>query len=159
MKPSTACLDLIRSFEALKCDAYLDCLSIPTIGYGHTLGVELGQTIDAAEAERLLEHDLEETSAVLDRWVTVPLTQGQYDALASFVFNVGPGDPGRKDGFVWLKARDAQRQPVHSTMLRKLLAKDYPGAAAEFPKWARGGGQILPGLVRRRLAEQKLFLS
>jgi lysozyme len=160
MIPSKACIDLIKACERLELKSYLCPAGIPTIGYGHTEGVDLGQELHGAdEAERLLAHDLEQVAPIIAKHVTVPLTQGQYDAITSFVFNAGPGAPGGKDGFVWLKARDAQRRPVHSTMLRKLNAGDYQGAAAEFPKWARGGGKILGGLVTRRAAEQKLFLS
>ncbi|MCY1305462.1 Lysozyme RrrD [compost metagenome] len=71
----------------------------------------------------------------------VPLSQGQFDALASFVFNLGSGN---------LQC---------STLLRKLNAKDYAGAADEFPRWNKAGGKVLAGLTRRRAAERALFLS
>lgn len=141
MKASSACIDLIKQFEGLRLESYLDTCSIPTIGYGHTLGVEMGQTIDQEEAERLLAHDLDECAAALERLVRVPLTQGQTDALLSFAYNLGPGTLQK------------------STLLRLVNTAKIQLAAAEFPKWVHAGTKVLPGLVRRRAAEQKLFLT
>jgi len=139
---------LIQGFEALRCIAYLDCNGVWTIGWGHTHNVKAGDRITRAEAER-----------IVSQWVTMPLSQNQFDALVSFVFNIGSGSPGRKDGFVWLKSFDSQNQPRHSTLLRKLLARDFAGAALEFPKWNHAGETISLGLTRRRNAEMQLFLA
>ncbi|AWK90339.1 lysozyme (modular protein) (plasmid) [Azospirillum thermophilum] len=149
-------LPLIKESESLKLTAYLCPAGVPTIGYGHTGGVQLGDRITPARAEELLQTDLAEAAAIVDRAVTVPLTPGQYGALVSFVFNVGAGraasgkDPG-KDGFVQL------RNGKPSTMRVKLNRGDFDGAAAEFGKWIKGGGRVLPGLVKRRQAERALF--
>ena len=139
MKASPACIDLIKSFESLKLESYLCPAGIPTIGYGHTQGVELGQTIDADEAERLLAHDVEQFEAAVIAAVPRPLTQGQFDALVSFAYNCKG----------WRT----------STLIRLTNLGNVKGAALEFPKWVHAGEKILPGLVRRRAAEQKLFLT
>jgi len=86
--------------------------------------------------------------------VTSPLTQNQFDALVSILFNVGPGAKGVKDGIITLKSG------VPSTLLRMLNLSIYAGAADEFPKWCHGlGGALLPGLVTRRARERALFLG
>ena len=120
-----------------------------TIGYGHTLGVREGMTISQEQADELLLEDLQNAADVVNKWVTVHLNQGQFDALTDFVFNVGPGLPGFKDGFVWLKSGR------YSTMLSLLNEGSYIGAAMEFPKWNL---PPLPGIIRRRAAEHALFL-
>ena len=84
---------------------------------------------------------MDNAEAAINGRVTVPLTQPQFDALVSFVFNVGAG---------------AFRK---STLLKKLNAGDYAEATAEFPRWVKGGGKTLPGLVVRRAAEMLLFGS
>ena len=121
-----------------------------TIGHGHTLGVREGMTITQEQAEELLLEDLRNAADVVNKWVTVPLTQGQFDALTDFVFNVGTGSPGVKDGFVWLKSGH------YSTILSLLREGNYVGAAMEFPKWNL---PPLPGIIRRRAAEHALFLG
>lgn len=149
-------LPLVKESESLRLTAYLCPAGVPTVGWGHTSGVQLGDRITAAQAEQLLQADLAEAAAIVDRVVTAPLTPGQYGALVSFVFNVGPGrrasggDPG-KDGFVVL------RNGKPSTMLAKLNKGDFLGAACEFDKWIKGGGRVLPGLVKRRQTERALF--
>lgn len=167
MKYSQACIDLVKLFEdgagflAGRCSrltAYQCPAGIWTIGWGSTRGVKPGMTIDAARADELLAEDLDRAKLVVMAAVNVPLTQGQLDACVSFAFNVGPGAPDRKDGFVWLKARDGAGKPRHSTLLRKINAQDST-AADEFPKWAKAAGKVLPGLVTRRAAERQLFLS
>lgn len=154
--PPPAALDLARHFEGLSRTAYRCPAGVWTIGYGHTRAVTPGDTVTTEQAERLLADDLAEAAAVVNGAVTVPLTDGQRAALIDFVFNVGPGrarkgkDPG-KDGFVRL------RSGKPSTLLRKLNAGDAEGAAGEFGAWVHGGGRLLPGLVRRRRAEELLF--
>jgi len=86
--------------------------------------------------------------------VKVALTQGQFDALVSILFNVGPGAKGEKDGIIFLASGRS------STLLRKLNAGDYAGAADEFRKWCHGAGNtLLEGLVTRRARERALFLG
>mgnify|MGYP001121869705 CR=1 FL=1 len=110
-----------------------------TIGYGHTAGVRRGDVCTAEQAEAWLRQDIKYATACIERRVEVPLTQGQYDALASFVYNVG------------------QTQFGNSTLLRLLNAGNTVGAAAQFDRWNRGATGVLPGLVERRTAERVMF--
>ncbi len=132
-------LALIKSSEGLRLTAYLCPANVATIGYGSTgPHVRMGMTITEAEAEALLRKDLVRfEQAVRDMAGT--MTQGQYDALVSFAFNLGANA---------LKG---------SGLMRKHLAKDYSGAGAEFSKWVNAGGRQLPGLVTRRAAEAALY--
>lgn len=155
-------VDLVKDAEGLRLTAYPDPASggAPwTIGYGHTgPDVRPGLVISTARAEELLRADLAAAAAIVDRVVTAPLTDTQRGVLASFAFNVGAGrakrggDPG-KDGFVTLKTGKP------STLLVTLNAGDLAGAAAEFAKWTRAAGKVMPGLVKRRAAEAALFLG
>jgi len=138
---SDKAIALIKDFESLRLKAYLCPAKVWTIGYGHTRNVERGQEITEAEAERLLRCDLVEFERDVNRLVRVPLTQNQYDALISFIFNNGA------------------KEFSTSTLLRKLNTGDYTGAAKEFKRWKFAKGKELPGLVRRRLLEERLFLS
>lgn len=157
-----AAVDLVKEAEGLRLTAYPDpATGGPpwTIGYGHTgPDVRPGLRVDEAQAELLLQADLAAAAAVVDHAVTVELTDNQRGALVAFVMNIGAGRKAKgkdagKDGFVTLKSG----QP--STLLRKLNLGDAPGAAAEFSKWTRGAGKVMPGLVKRRAAEAALFLS
>ena len=136
---SAAGVDLIKGFEGLRLAAYQDSAGVWTIGYGHTAGVQPGDRITTAEAEQLLRQDTAWAQQAVRDLVRVPLSQGQFDALTSFTFNLGAG------------ALES------STLLRKLNAGDTAGAQAEFGRWIHADGQVLPGLVRRRAAEAALF--
>lgn len=139
MTPSPRALDLIKQFEGLKLSAYICPAGVPTIGYGTTKGVQMGDTITAAEAERLLAEDVAVFAKGVREAVKVPLEQHEFDALVSFAYNVGLG---------------AFRA---STLLRLLNAGDKAGAARQFDRWNKAGGKPLAGLTRRRAAERKLF--
>ena len=139
MKTSQKGLDLIKSFEGLRLSAYKDVVGVVTIGYGTTAGVKMGDTITKERAEELLREDVARFEAQVLRMVKVPLTQGQHDALVSFVYNLGAGNLS------------------NSTLLRLLNSGDYKGAAAQFDRWNKAGGKTLAGLVRRRAAERALF--
>jgi lysozyme len=135
-------LAIIREFEGLRLKAYPDPASGGdpwTIGYGHTLDVEPGDTCTLEEAEQWLLDDCADAEVAILRHVKVPLSQGQLDALISFVFNLGAGNFAK------------------STLLRKLNAGDYVGAWQEFGRWNNAAGKVMPGLTRRRAAEAKLF--
>jgi lysozyme len=138
-------LDLIKQFESLYLTSYRDPVGIWTIGWGTTKinnqQVPPGLTITEDEAEQYLQNDLANTEWYVNNYVTVGLTQQQFDALVSFTYNLGPNN---------LR---------NSTLLRLLNSGDYAGAANEFPKWDMAGGHVLQGLLNRRLAEQQLFLS
>ena len=153
MTYSPACVELTKRFEGCKLTAYPDPGtggSPWTAGWGHTFGVRQGMTIDQHQADAWLLEDLNNAAEVVSLWVKAPLTQHQFDALCDFVFNVGPGLVGHRDGFVWLKAGG------HSTMLRMLNAGCYQLAAEEFAKWNK---PPLPGIIARRAAEKELFLQ
>ncbi len=139
MSLSQAGLNLIKSHEGLRTTAYQDPVGVWTIGYGHTGTAKPGQKITEAQAEQLLRQDVGWAQDAVRKNVKVPLTQGQFDALVSFTFNLGAGALGR------------------STLLKKLNAGDYAGAQAEFGKFVHAGGRVLPGLVRRRNEEAQMF--
>lgn len=144
--------DLIKEFEGLRLNSYRDSVGVWTIGYGHTGTAKPNQTITKNEAERLLEKDLLRFENSVNKAVTIPLNQNQFDALVSIVFNVGEGNSS-KSGIIRLK----NGQP--STLLRRLNSGDYLGAALAFKDWRLAGGKVLNGLVRRRQAEFDLFMG
>ena len=139
MHISEAGLALIRQFEGLRLLAYKCAAGVPSIGYGHTRTAKMGQSITQERAEELLREDVARFEAAVSRLVTVPLSQGQFDALVSFAFNLG--------------AKALEK----STLLRLLNAGDYYGAAAQFDRWVYASGKKLSGLVKRRAAERALF--
>ena len=133
-------LALTEQFEGLRLEAYQDSVGVWTIGYGHTgPDVHAGLTITQEQASALLLQDAGTAVAAVNRLVTVPLTQNQFDALVDFVFNLGSGNFAK------------------STLLRELNAGNTAAAAAQFLVWNRAGGVVLPGLTRRRQAEAELF--
>lgn len=134
-------IDLIKSFESLQLKAYLCPAKVWTIGYGHTVGVKPGDVITKDQAECFLKADLVRFEQDIKKVVRVPLTQGQFDAIASFTFNCG------------------SRALSTSTLLRKLNQKDFDGAADEFERWIYAGGKIFAGLERRRRLEKRMFKS
>lgn len=141
MELSAKGLALIKEFEGYRSTAYLCPARVWTIGYGTTEGVVRGQKVTKAEAERLLRRDLIKFQKAVGNAVKVPLTQGQYDALVSFTYNCGIGALQK------------------STLLKLLNQKRYDAACRQFDRWTKGGGKVLPGLVRRRAAEAALFKS
>lgn len=146
MQTSDKGIALIKQFEGCKLTAYQDSVGVWTIGYGWTQPVDgkpirAGVTIKQETAERLLKTGLVSYESDVSRMVKVGLTQGQFDALVSFTYNLGA------------------RSLSTSTLLRKLNAGDYAGAADEFLRWNKAGGKVLNGLTRRREAERALFLS
>lgn len=145
MKPpqnySRAALSLTENFEGCKLESYQDQVGVWTIGYGHTRGVGPNMTCTQAQAESWLRFDLAIAEAYVNAHVSVALTQGEFDALVDFSFNLGLG-------------------ALHSsTLLRLLNSGDYAGAAAEFEKWDRAGGNVVAGLLCRRLAEKAEFIA
>jgi len=146
MQTSEKGIALIKEFEGCKLTAYQDSVGVWTIGYGWTQPVDgkpirAGMTIKQETAERLLKTGFVSYESDVSRLVKVGLTQGQFDALVSFTYNLGA------------------RSLSTSTLLRKLNAGDYAGAADEFLRWNKAGGKVLNGLTRRREAERALFLS
>lgn len=145
LSPSNACYKLVRDFEGLSLSAYRCPAGILTIGYGHTGDVYEGQRVTAADANMLLISDLDKVALHVNRFLSIDVSQRQFDALCSFAFNVGAWDGGLST----------------STLLRKLNQGDIQGAEDEFGRWVyatvNGKKTKMPGLVRRREAEAKLF--
>ena len=139
-------LKLIAQFEGCYLQAYLCPANVWTIGIGTTIypnGVKVkkGDKCTLEQAHEYLAHDMIEFEKTVNDSVKVPLSQNQFDALVSLAYNIGSG------AF------------KNSTLLKKLNAKDYAGAADQFLVWNKGGGKVLKGLVRRRDAERALFLK
>lgn len=139
MRTGTRGISLIKEFEGFKNKAYRCPAGVWTIGYGTTRNVRSGMTITLTEGERMLQDDLVKFERAVNRLVTVPLTQNQFDALVSFVYNVGEGAFGR------------------STLLSLLNRGQYSQVETQLMRWNRAGGQVLAGLTRRRAAEARLF--
>ena len=156
MHASPAAYALIREFEGLRLEQYCCSAGKLTIGYGSTSGVTPGMKITLAEAETRLKTDIEACEKSLNAAVRVVLSQNQFDALVSIVFNIGPGT-SRRDGIIIL----SNGQP--STLLRLLNAGRYADAAAQFGRWNKAvvdGKMVeLDGLSRRRASERALFSS
>ena len=147
---SQDCVELVKKFEGLhklKDDGLVHSYRCPagvwTLGFGKTKGIRSGMTCTIAEAEQHLKDDLEEHGKIVKRLVNVPLSQGQYDALVSFVFNVGGGN---------FKS---------STALKRLNLGMYDDVPEQLQRWnkARVDGKLTPlrGLTRRRAAEAAIF--
>lgn len=139
MIPSDNCLKLVKFSEALRTRAYLDTGNVPTIGWGHTGGVKLGDTCTRYQAEAWIAQDILSAVRDVEKLVSVPLNQNQFDALVSFVFNIGGSQ-------------------FRTSTLRRLLNDGlYTQAAAQFPRWKFDNGKVQPGLVVRRDSERALF--
>jgi lysozyme len=156
MKTSKAGVDLIKKFESCRLDAYPDPKTGGdpyTVGWGATgRGIGRGTIWEQSQADARLMQDIGERETIVNNAVKVPVTQGQFDALVSIVFNVGAGSDHR-DGIIRLK----DGRP--STLLRKLNARDYDGCADAFLSWISPGSNVENGLKRRRTAERCLFIS
>ena len=130
---------LIQKFEGCELEAYKCPADVWTIGYGHTKGVVEGMKITKEEAEQMLVDELHEYENYINEYVTTALSQNQFDALVSWVYNLGPAN---------LKA---------STMLKVLNSGKYEDVPAQMKRWNKAGGKVLEGLIRRREAEACLF--
>ena len=139
MKTSEEGLELIKSFEGCETTAYQDSVGVWTIGYGHTKGVEEGQTCSIEDAETMLSDEMDEYEGYINNMVKVELEQHEFDALVAWVYNLGPTNLGE------------------STMLKVLNDGQFDRVPDEMRRWNRAGGQVLQGLVRRREAEALLF--
>jgi lysozyme len=141
MQYSKSGLHLTGQSEGCKLKAYLDSNGVPTIGYGHTRGVRLGMTCTQAQADAWLAEDIAWAVSEVNRLVHVQLTQPEFDALVDFTFNLGCGSFD------------------HSKLLALVNQGNMQAAAQEFEKWDKCGGQVVAGLLRRRVAERSEFLS
>ena len=158
MKVSDKALEVIRHYEGVRTKPYQCPALLWTIGVGHVIDTNHGRiplaerkalpipegwnrTITMKEVDDILRDDLTRFERGVERYCPVPLTQGQFDALVSFSFNVGLGTLQR------------------STLRQKVLRGDMEGAADEFLKYTIGGGKVLKGLVTRRNDERAMFVS
>ena len=147
MKTSNKGKAIIKQYEGFRAKPYLCPANVPTIGYGATYyldgrKVKLSDpAIGESDADKLLDKMLVKYEDAVNRYVQVPMTQNQFDALVSFCYNLG------------------QENLRNSTLLKKLNNKDYNGAADQFLRWDKANGRVLAGLTKRRTDERKLFLS
>jgi len=130
---------LTEQFEGCALTPYQDVAGVWTNGYGNTHRVVPGVAITQAQAETDLLANIQWACAVVLNAVTVPLTQGEFNALVDFVFNEGSG------------------HFASSTLLNLLNAGNYAAAAKQFEVWDVAGGQVVAGLLRRRIAEEDEF--
>ena len=141
MKASVDAYELIKQFEGLRLKAYLCPAGIWTIGYGHTSGVSPNSFITIQEADEYLHRDVATIEMQLNK-LNLSLRECQWDAIVSFVFNVGIGN---------FKA---------STLLAKIRINPEDNSIMdEFLRWVYANGKVMKGLQKRRLAEMKLYFS
>ena len=140
-------LDLIKLYEGYSSSPYLCPAQHWTIGYGAIWGMDDTRVkedhpdINEDQADYLLRRDVKKSEIAVLRHIRVPLEDGQFNALCSFVFNLGSG------------------ALQSSTLRRKINRGDYIGAANEFPRWVFAGGRKLKGLIRRREHERLMFIG
>jgi lysozyme len=140
-------LSIIKKYEGLKLEAYICPAGVATVGFGSTFypdgrRVKLGDKITIQEAESILLHDIKRFEKEVRNSVKIEITNNQLSALISFVYNVGAS---------------AFRK---STLLRKVNANPTDiNIHNEFMRWTRAGGKVLPGLVKRRAEESRLYFS
>lgn len=152
MRLSKQGLELIKKWEQLRLTAYPDGVGVYTIGYGHTKNVSSGMTISEQTANMYLKQDVTEFEYQVNKYTAgIKLTQSQFDALVSLVFNVGPGSIFTKDyGNSFGKG---------STLYNHLKNNRFNEAGEHFTDFVKSGGVKVQGLLNRRLDEQKLFFS
>jgi lysozyme len=140
-RPSAAAVGIIKHFEGYSPITYIDAAGYPTIGFGHLIGPgeKIQEPLLGEAAEQLLRQDIAPKAAAVNRYVAVPLFQGQYDSLVSWTYNLGEGA---------LKG---------STMLKKVNAGRHEEVPGQMKRWNRAGGKVLRGLERRREAEAALY--
>jgi lysozyme len=147
MKPSKNFYDIIVEFEGLKLKAYLDSANVPTIGIGtikypNGLRVKMSDTCTKEQAFEYLEHDVDSRARYLTSILTFPVTQNQYDALLSLMYNIGIG------GF------------YTSTAFRRIKKNPYdPLIKDAWMMWTKAGGKTVQGLVNRRKKEIELYFK
>lgn len=146
MTTSPAGRKLLSVREGNKLKAYQDSIGVWTIGVGHTAAAGLphpkaGMTITAAESDFILSRDLVQFENGVNKAITVPMSQNEFDALVSLAFNIGLGNFSS------------------STLVKKMNAGDKTAAADQFLVWNKAGGKVIKGLTTRRKAERAQFLG
>lgn len=139
---TAAGLVALANFEGFRSEAYVPVPGdVPTVGFGSTTGVQMGDKISVPDALGRLMRDVGNAESAIGRCVKVPLSQGEYDAYTSFAFNVGG------NAF------------CASTLAKKLNAGDYPGACLELKRWVYVDGKVVQGLVKRRNIEFQMCMN
>lgn len=142
MSLTAAGLVALANFEGFRSEAYVPVPGdVPTIGFGSTEGVRMGDKISVPQALERLRRDVGKAESAIGKCVTVPLSHGEYDAYTSFAFNVGG------NAF------------CASTLVKKLNAGDYQGACAELKRWVYVDGKVVQGQVKRRNREFQMCTS
>jgi lysozyme len=146
MRLTESGIELIKSFEGFRSEAYRDPAGVWTIGYGHTSAageprVAEGMTVSRSEADAILRRDAANFSRQLNRALRVQLTDEQFSALVSFTYNVGPENLRR------------------SSVLEAVNKSDFASVPRRLSLWTKAGGRVLPGLVKRRAAEAAMFVG
>jgi lysozyme len=139
MKISAEGKALIKKFEGCELEAYKCAAGVWTIGYGTIKNVSEGMTITQEQADKMFDEEMKEYETYVNTAVKVPLSQNQFDALVSWVFNLGNGNLSS------------------STMLKVINSGDHAGVPAQIKRWNKAGGKVLEGLIRRREAEALLY--
>ncbi|MBX2807868.1 MAG: lysozyme [Cellvibrionaceae bacterium] len=136
-------LNLIKQFEGFMGEVYICPAGYPTIGYGHVVkdDEDFSASISKAQAEALLRQDAATAERAVLRLIDVPLTDGQFDALVSFTYNLGSGALQR------------------STLRRKINREEHAEVPAQLMRWVWAGGRKLKGLMRRRQAEALCYIA
>lgn len=143
MRTSQKGIDLIKEFEGYSERVYMCPGGVYTIGYGHTRGVQVGDTCTREKAEEYLRDDLREAEETVEALIEVPLMQNQFDALVSLVYNIGAGN-------------------FYDSTIRKVInskVSDIEEYRRAWMMWKKSRGRVLKGLIRRRESEFKLFSS
>lgn len=139
---SAVAVGTITQWEGFRSEAYRDIAGIPTIGYGSTENVKMGDRINVDGARsRLIKEVRDNYGQAVKNCVKVPLFQSEYDSFVSLTYNVGP------NAF------------CKSTLVKKVNKEDYMGACEEIKKWNKVKGKVIRGLTNRRESEYKLCTS
>ena len=139
MNHSDQCTAFVAAWEALRLKAYRDGAGIPTIGYGHIKGVQMGDTCTQEQALDWLSEELATASDDVDRLVVIPLEQHRFDALTSWVYNCGAG------------------ALATSNLLKCVNAALHDQAAVQMLRWNKAGGNVTRGLLARRAGEALMY--
>lgn len=138
---SAVAVSAICGFEGYREYAYRDAVGVPTIGYGTTKGVKMGDTTTRQEAKEFVVRDASVMARQMQSVIKVPLYQHEWDSLVSLVYNIGIGNFKK------------------STLLKKLNRRDYSGACSQIKRWVYAGGKKLKGLERRRESEYQMCIG
>lgn len=127
--------------EGYRGEAYKDAVGVPTVGYGETKGVKMGQKTTPDRALVQLLSSANSHADEIRQCIKVPLYQHEFDAYVSLAYNIGA------------------KNFCHSTLVRKLNADDYSGACEQIKRWNKAGGKVLPGLTKRREKEYRMCMG